>query len=175
MGSSGINILLYRWIPFSLRDKMFYGQLTDEDNELIDECNRKLQDIQKLKGKTFVSRTTIKCPMYDQKSPEAIIQRETLGIDSPAMTRQISLTSAPVQEAFTYWTRVWESMTVAEKFIYDNSIEVFFDSLITPDCLITDPGLPAEEARARCGKQPAASICCTRDPPGLAVMCSAQF
>jgi len=83
---------------------------------------------------------------FDHKSPEAIIQRETLGIDAPAMTRQISLTSAPVQEAFTYWTRVWESMTVAEKFIYDNSIEVFFDSLITPDCLITDPGLPAEEA-----------------------------
>jgi hypothetical protein len=182
------NILLYRWIPFSLRDKMFYGQLTDEDNELIDECNRKLQDIQKLKGKTFVSRTTIKCPMYDQKgvvglrvvignpltveadidavledqnliinssevthdfdhsSPEAMIHKDTLGMDSPAMTRQVSLTSAPAKVAFTYWSRVWESMTVAEKFIYDNSSEVFFDSLITPDCLITDPGLPAEEA-----------------------------
>jgi len=176
------NILLYRWIPFSLREKMFHGQLTDEDNELIDECNRKLQDIQKLKGKTFVSRTTIKCPMYDQRgvvglrvvignpltveadidavledqntiisssevthdydhsSPEAIIQRKNLGIEAPAMT------SAPVEEAFTYWTRMWDSMTVAEKFIYNNSIEVFFDSLITPDCLITDPGLPAEEA-----------------------------
>jgi glutamate decarboxylase len=177
------NILLYRWVPLSLRDKMFYGQLTDEDNDFIDECNRKLQDIQKLRGKTFVSRTTIKCPMYDQRgvvglrvvignpltveadidavledqnsiinssevthdfdhsSPGAIIQRGALGMDSPGMTRQVSLTTAPVK-AQAYWTKVWESMTVAEKFIYDNSLEVFIDSLITPD----DPGLPAEEA-----------------------------
>jgi len=42
-------------------------ELTDEDNEFIDKCNRNLQDVQKLKGKTFVSRTTIKCPLYNHR------------------------------------------------------------------------------------------------------------
>merc|ERR1712216_449974 len=61
------NILLYRWVPFSLRTKHFKRQLTDEENDYIDELNRKLQDIQKLQGRTFVSRTTIKCPLYNDR------------------------------------------------------------------------------------------------------------
>jgi glutamate decarboxylase len=176
------NILLYRWLPYSLRGKHYKHQLTDEENDYIDECNRKLQDIQKLQGRTFVSRTTIKCPLYnhrgvvglrvvignplttemdidavlehqneiinsgaitqdfDHASPEAIIERKDLGIEAPDMTK------APTDVTFDYWAKLWDSMSDAEKFIYNNSIEAFFDSLITPDCLITDPGLPAEEA-----------------------------
>jgi glutamate decarboxylase len=174
------NILLYRWVPFSLREKYFNRQLTDEDNDFIDECNRKLQDIQKLQGKTFVSRTTIKCPLYDhrpvvglrvvignpltteadidavfehqneiinsgeltdsfdQASPEAIILRKGVGLETPD--------NASSKITLDYWTRLWENMSDAERFIYNHSIEEFVDSLITPDCLVTDPGLPAAEA-----------------------------
>lgn len=178
------NILLYRWVPFSLRKKVFLQeQLTDEDHEFMDECNRRLQDIQKLKGESFVSRTTLKCPLYNQRAvvglrvvignpltteadidavledqnviinsgaitddfdhnaPEAIIQRKVLcSMDAPEVTR------ARPDVAFKYWEKLWDNMTSAEKFIYNDSIEDFFDALITPDCLITDPGLPPEEA-----------------------------
>lgn len=179
------NILLYRWLPFSLRGKYMGRQLTDEDNHYIDACNRKLQDIQKLQGRTFVSRTTISCPLYsntsvvglrvvignpltveadidavfahqneiinsgaitedfDHAHSEAIIQRANLGIEAPNMTKDAP---ASLNTMFGYWTKLWDSMSDAERFIYNNSIEVFFDSLITPDCLITDPGMPADEA-----------------------------
>jgi len=61
------NILLYRWIPASLRQKAWDATLTDDENEVINEVNRKLQDLQKQRGKTFVSRTTINAPKYNQK------------------------------------------------------------------------------------------------------------
>jgi len=61
------NILLYRWLPASLREKAFQATLTDEESEFIDECNRKLQSLQKATGKTFVSRTTINAPKYNHK------------------------------------------------------------------------------------------------------------
>merc|ERR1711937_623956 len=61
------NILLYRWVPASLRSKASDASLTDEENEMINEANRKLQDLQKQRGKTFVSRTTINAPKYNQK------------------------------------------------------------------------------------------------------------
>jgi len=60
------NILLYRWIPAHLR-LTDADALTDAENAHIDECNRQLQDLQKQKGVTFVSRTTINCPKYDFK------------------------------------------------------------------------------------------------------------
>jgi glutamate decarboxylase len=61
------NILLYRWIPAPLRQMAWEATLTDEENETINEANRKLQDLQKQRGKTFVSRTTINAPKYNQK------------------------------------------------------------------------------------------------------------
>jgi len=61
------NILLYRWLPASLRQKAWDHTLTDADNDYIDECNRKLQSLQKNAGLTFVSRTTITAPKYNLK------------------------------------------------------------------------------------------------------------
>lgn len=177
------NILLYRWIPLSMREKAMGWNLTDEDNDYIDACNRKLQDVQKLKGKCFVSRTTITCPMYDHKpvvglrvvignpltteadidtvledqneiinagtltddfshdKPEAIIERKQFSINTPDMV------SDSADHTFQYWTAFWdERMSKAEKVVYQNNLETFLDALVTPDCLITDPGLPQEEA-----------------------------
>lgn len=48
-----LNIVLYRYIPVSLRGK----HLTQEDNEKISAINEQLQEQQKKQGKTFVSRS----------------------------------------------------------------------------------------------------------------------
>jgi glutamate decarboxylase len=61
-----MNILLYRWIPASMRDKVWACELTKEDQKYIDDCNIRLQNRQKGEGRTFVSRTTINAPQYDQ-------------------------------------------------------------------------------------------------------------
>merc|ERR1712094_104226 len=68
LGETNEQLLLYRWIPASLRKKAWEATLTDEENAYIDECNRQLQFHQKQIGKTFVSRTTIQCPKYNHKS-----------------------------------------------------------------------------------------------------------
>merc|ERR1711865_867242 len=60
------NILLYRWVPQEFRQESFEGTLSPESNKIVDGCNVRLQDTQKNAGKTFVSRTTIKCPKYNQ-------------------------------------------------------------------------------------------------------------
>jgi len=174
------NILLYRWVPLSMREKYWDRQLTDEDNDYIDKCNRELQDVQKLKGKCFVSRTTIKCPLYNHRpvvglrvvigNPltteadiDAVIQdqlqiiksgevtEDFAGSDDEAVVRQVGAVAPDIAQddadiTFKYWTKFWDSMSDAEKCVFHNSIETFFDSLITPDCLISDPGLPPAEA-----------------------------
>ena len=48
-----LNIVLYRYIPVSLRGK----HLTQEDNKKISIVNERLQEQQKKQGKTFVSRS----------------------------------------------------------------------------------------------------------------------
>jgi len=57
------NILLYRYVPKSFRTNIT-EQLSIEDNAAIDAMNVGLQNAQKLKGDTFVSRTTIYSPRH---------------------------------------------------------------------------------------------------------------
>jgi glutamate decarboxylase len=61
------NILLYRCIPLWLRDKARdrSAELLPEENRAIDALNVELQTRQTLQGKTFVSRTTVRSPVYD--------------------------------------------------------------------------------------------------------------
>lgn len=57
------NILLYRYVPKQLRDKAALpGGLSVEENAEVDRMNVALQNAQKKKGTTFVSRTTIFSP-----------------------------------------------------------------------------------------------------------------
>jgi len=54
------NILLYRAVP----DKKYQTEPSSaEENAQIDTLNIKLQETQRLRGKTFVSRTTIRSPL----------------------------------------------------------------------------------------------------------------
>lgn len=59
------NILLYRWLPFSLREKLGRNELTSEDQTVMNEITVKIQEKQRMKGVSFVSRTTFACPKYD--------------------------------------------------------------------------------------------------------------
>jgi len=159
------NILLYRWIPASLRQAVLNNTVTDEDNAYIDECNRKLQDAQKAKGTTFVSRTTIKCPKYDLKpivalrvvigNPltsesdiDAVFADQDSLISGAGFTKDITPQSQPILprnssqvfeaagEGSNYWESIWRNMNAKEKFIFNNDIDSFLDSLSTPDCFI---------------------------------------
>ncbi|AKG21613.1 pyridoxal-dependent aspartate 1-decarboxylase PanP [Calothrix sp. 336/3] len=51
------NLLLYRYIPESLRELVAKKQLTEIDNLLINKLNERLQKTQRQAGRTFISRT----------------------------------------------------------------------------------------------------------------------
>ncbi|HEY9649117.1 MAG TPA: aminotransferase class V-fold PLP-dependent enzyme, partial [Coleofasciculaceae cyanobacterium] len=63
-----INIVLYRYIPEYLREKAVSRQLSESDNELINQFNKHLQEAQHQAGRTFVSRTTIEHSSYKSKT-----------------------------------------------------------------------------------------------------------
>jgi glutamate/tyrosine decarboxylase-like PLP-dependent enzyme len=62
------NILLYRYVPVSMRLKTksaadpLTAVMSAEQNAAIDKVNVEMQNMQKLRGSTFVSRTTIFSP-----------------------------------------------------------------------------------------------------------------
>jgi len=60
------NIMLYRFLPPNMEEVVRSGKLTEEQQEEIDEFNRTLQNEQKERGATFVSRTTIYSPKYER-------------------------------------------------------------------------------------------------------------
>lgn len=67
-----LNIVLYRYIPVSLRGK----HLTQKDNEKISTVNEQLQEQQKKQGKTFVSRS--KCSFSGNPSQVCSILRAVM-------------------------------------------------------------------------------------------------
>ncbi|MEC4811964.1 MAG: putative pyridoxal-dependent aspartate 1-decarboxylase [Scytonema sp. PMC 1069.18] len=52
------NLLIYRYIPEVFREVIATKQLTETDNQLINQFNERLQKIQRQIGRTFISRTT---------------------------------------------------------------------------------------------------------------------
>jgi glutamate decarboxylase len=56
-----MNILLYRFVPLHLREKLLVHNqgLTDEEWACVDSANAALQEQQKAEGHTFVSRTSV--------------------------------------------------------------------------------------------------------------------
>jgi len=59
-----MNIILYRCVPPALQNKDPSSR-SEEDHLKINALNVKLQDEQTLQGKTFVSRTTVCSPVYN--------------------------------------------------------------------------------------------------------------
>ncbi|MEH2196227.1 MAG: putative pyridoxal-dependent aspartate 1-decarboxylase [Nostoc sp.] len=52
------NLLLYRYIPEHLRERVIKNELTENDNQVINDFNEYLQKLQRQTGDTFISRTT---------------------------------------------------------------------------------------------------------------------
>ncbi len=65
----GINIILYRYIPEYWRQRNFNKQLSESDNQFINQFNKHLQEAQNQAGRTFVSRTTLENSSYESKIP----------------------------------------------------------------------------------------------------------
>jgi glutamate decarboxylase len=64
-----INIVLYRYIPEYWRQKTVNKQLSESDNQFINQFNKHLQEAQRQAGRTFVSRTTLETSSYESKIP----------------------------------------------------------------------------------------------------------
>jgi glutamate decarboxylase len=64
-----INILLYRYIPETFREKAAKKQLIEADNHFINQFNERLQEAQRRAGHTFVSRTTLQNTCYGKTIP----------------------------------------------------------------------------------------------------------
>ncbi|NMG06765.1 putative pyridoxal-dependent aspartate 1-decarboxylase [Brasilonema sp. UFV-L1] len=69
LGEPDTNLLLYRYIPAPLRELVAKKQLTQTDNQLIDEFNERLQKIQRQIGRTFISRTTKTTTSFGKEIP----------------------------------------------------------------------------------------------------------
>ncbi|MEH2162304.1 MAG: putative pyridoxal-dependent aspartate 1-decarboxylase [Nostoc sp.] len=63
------NLLIYRYIPESLRELVVKNNLTEIDNQLINQINENIQKNQRQSGRTFISRTTKTTICFDQEIP----------------------------------------------------------------------------------------------------------
>jgi len=59
-----MNIVVYRYIPASLRAKALRKELSRSENQEISECNTRLQKLQRQTGRSFVSRTSLRVLSY---------------------------------------------------------------------------------------------------------------
>ena len=60
-----INIVNYRYVPNSIRTKVRAGDaVTREETEHANALNRRIQELQRQHGRTFVSRTTLRLARY---------------------------------------------------------------------------------------------------------------
>ena len=79
------NLLLYRYIPEALRELVAKKQLTEIDNQLINEFNERLQKIQRQIGRTFISRTTKITTTFGKEIPIIVLRAV---IANPLTTEQ---------------------------------------------------------------------------------------
>ncbi|MDZ8135369.1 MAG: putative pyridoxal-dependent aspartate 1-decarboxylase [Nostoc sp. DedQUE04] len=63
------NLLIYRYIPEQFRGLIANTQLTETDNQIINNCNECLQKMQRHIGRTFISRTTKITISLDKEIP----------------------------------------------------------------------------------------------------------
>jgi len=156
------NILLYRYLPEALRETQWTGGLTIEQNAEIDEMNRKLQDKQKFIGKTFVSRTTLRCPKYDvpivalrvvignpltdEAEIDAVFADQldvmaTLSKDSNTLlaTKPGGRTEKLSQSENSggYWSEYWEQLPAQQRKVFRDDESAFIRSLAHYTCPMT--------------------------------------
>jgi glutamate decarboxylase len=64
-----LNIVVYRYVPPALREAVWSGSVTAAENATIDDLNRRLQEVQRNRGTSFVSRTTLSNTRYGAAAP----------------------------------------------------------------------------------------------------------
>jgi putative pyridoxal-dependent aspartate 1-decarboxylase len=79
-----LNIVVYRYIPPTLREAARSRRLLAEHNDAIDDCNRRLQERQRDLGESFVSRTVLTNTRY---GPAAVVTLRAV-LANPLTTRQ---------------------------------------------------------------------------------------
>src|SRR5207248_10530114 len=64
-----LNILVYRYVPERSRAKAASWALDEHENQDISEANERLQKVQRQRGQSFVSRTTLDTTVYGKGVP----------------------------------------------------------------------------------------------------------
>ncbi len=64
-----MNILNYRFVPERYRAAIAAGDMSEEVLEAVNRANVRLQEEQRRRGETFVSRTTLRCTKYGENRP----------------------------------------------------------------------------------------------------------
>lgn len=137
-----MNILLYRFVPSHLREKLLKQnqELTDEEWTCVDSANAALQEQQKAEGHTFVSRTSVEDakhgrrlvalrvvignPLTEEADIDDVIadqfrivnEEKPAAVDSPAKAEDMG------EE---YWCQYWRKMPDAAKQFYMNDAARF--------------------------------------------------
>lgn len=137
-----MNILLYRYVPAHLREKLLVlnQELTDEEWACVDSANAALQEQQKAEGHTFVSRTSVEDakhgrrlvalrvvignPLTEERDIDAVIadQLRILNEEKPALVGKLAKVDAMEEE---YWCQYWRNMPEAAKQFYMNDSASF--------------------------------------------------
>lgn len=155
------NILLYRAVLRGVNNNIDFQKepSTAEENELMNALNIRLQEAQRLKGKTFVSRTTIRSPLARHNGAKIVALRvvianpltyendvdhvlqDQLEILNSFSAPSVAAAAAAAEEEEAavepknkkYWSVVWEKMDTQSRALFHNSEEQFIGSLISPD------------------------------------------
>jgi glutamate decarboxylase len=64
-----LNIVVYRYIPPTLREAVRAGTVSGAELAAIDDLNQCIQEVQRNRGVSFVSRTTLRNTRYGPGSP----------------------------------------------------------------------------------------------------------
>jgi len=140
-----MNILLYRYIPVHLREKLFVHkqELTEEEWDSVDSANAALQEQQKAEGHTFVSRTSVEDakhgrrlvalrvvignPLTEERDIDAVIadQLRILGEEQPASAGKLAKVEIKVEMEEEYSCQYWRKMPEAAKQFYMKDSERF--------------------------------------------------
>lgn len=64
-----LNIVVYRYLPPSMRTRARAGNLDEAENRALNELNRQLQEVQRDRGWSFISRTTLSNTRYAPTLP----------------------------------------------------------------------------------------------------------
>lgn len=155
------NILLYRAVLPSPTKNFQVDESTLEENEAMNALNIRLQEAQRLRGKTFVSRTTIRSPLARHLGAKIValrvvianpltyeddvehVLRDQLEIlasfavlddakDAPTVLEEEE-EEEPKPQKQKYWSAMWEKMDLQSRALFHNSEEQFIGSLISPD------------------------------------------